>query len=327
MRTRALGRDGLVVSALALGVMSMSDFYVDAGDESESLAVIGRAIDAGCTFLNTSDAYGPFTNELLLGRAIAGRRGEVTVATMFGLVRDESGALLGVNGRPDYVRSACEASLRRLGVDRIDLYTQHRVDPDTPIEETVGALADLVREGKVGYIGLSEAAPATIRRAHAVHPVTAVQTELSLFAREPQGELHATLRELGIGFVAYSPQGRGMLTGRWRSQADLDPGDYRNFDPRFQGENFGRNLAIVEQVERIAAGKGCTAGQLAIAWVLAQGDDIVPLFGTRRLAYLEQNLAALDIVLDADDLRRLNDVAPPAAVAGDRYMDMSAVNR
>ena len=327
MRTRVLGRDGLVVSALALGVMSMSDFYVDAGDESESLAVIGRAIDAGCTFLNTSDAYGPFTNELLLGRAIAGRRGEVTVATMFGLVRDESGALLGVNGRPDYVRSACEASLRRLGVDRIDLYTQHRVDPDTPIEETVGTLADLVREGKVGYIGLSEAAPATIRRAHAVHPVTAVQTELSLFAREPQGELHATLRELGIGFVAYSPQGRGMLTGRWRSQADLDPGDYRNFDPRFQGENFGRNLAIVEQVERIAAGKGCTAGQLAIAWVLAQGDDIVPLFGTRRLAYLEQNLAALDIVLDADDLRRLNDVAPPAAVAGDRYMDMSAVNR
>ena len=251
----------------------------------------------------------------------------MTVATMFGLVRDESGALLGVNGRPDYVRSACEASLRRLGVDRIDLYTQHRVDPDTPIEETVGALADLVREGKVGYIGLSEAAPATIRRAHAVHPVTAVQTELSLFAREPQGELHATLRELGIGFVAYSPQGRGMLTGRWRSQADLDPGDYRNFDPRFQGENFGRNLAIVERVERIAAGKGCTAGQLAIAWVLAQGDDIVPLFGTRRLAYLEQNLAALDIVLDADDLRRLNDVAPPAAVAGDRYMDMSAVNR
>ena len=327
MRTRVLGRDGLVVSALALGVMSMSDFYVDAGDESESLAVIGRAIDAGCTFLNTSDAYGPFTNELLLGRAIAGRRGEVTVATMFGLVRDESGALLGVNGRPDYVRSACEASLRRLGVDRIDLYTQHRVDPDTPIEETVGTLADLVREGKVGYIGLSEAAPATIRRAHAVHPVTAVQTELSLFAREPQGELHATLRELGIGFVAYSPQGRGMLTGRWRSQADLDPGDYRNFDPRFQGENFGRNLAIVERVERIAAGKGCTAGQLAIAWVLAQGDDIVPLFGTRRLAYLEQNLAALDIVLDADDLRRLNDVAPPAAVAGDRYMDMSAVNR
>lgn len=327
MRTRVLGREGLVVSALALGVMSMSDFYVDAGDESESLAVIGRAIDAGCTFLNTSDAYGPFTNELLLGRAIAGRRDEVTVATMFGLVRDESGALLGVNGRPDYVRSACEASLRRLGVDRIDLYTQHRVDPDTPIEETVGTLADLVREGKVGYIGLSEAAPATIRRAHAVHPVTAVQTELSLFAREPQGELHATLRELGIGFVAYSPQGRGMLTGRWRSQADLDPGDYRNFDPRFQGENFGRNLAIVERVERIAAGKGCTAGQLAIAWVLAQGDDIVPLFGTRRLAYLEQNLAALDIVLDADDLRRLNDVAPPAAVAGDRYMDMSAVNR
>lgn len=327
MKTRTLGSSGLTVSALGLGCMSMSDFYVDSGDEKESIAVIHRAVDDGCTFLNTADIYGPFTNEALLGKAIAGRREQVVLATMFGQVRLDDGTFVGINGKPEYVRAACEASLQRLGVDHIDLYTQHRVDPSVPIEETVGTMAELVKAGKVRYLGLSEAAPSTIRRAHATHPIAALQTEYSLFARDPEQDILPTLRELGIGFVAYAPLGRGLLTGRWRKPEDLAPEDYRHLDPRFQDENLKRNLAAVAEIEDIARAKGCTPTQLALAWALAQGEDIVPIFGTRRTRYLAENLAALNVELTVEELERLDSAAPLGATAGDRYADMSAVNR
>jgi aryl-alcohol dehydrogenase-like predicted oxidoreductase len=325
MDTRYLGHDKLAVGSIGLGCMSMSGVYSDPGDEQESIAVIHRALDEGCNFLNTSDLYGPFTNEELLGRAIAGRRDEVVLATMFGLLFD--GEKFGFNGSPDYVRKACDASLRRLGVDHIDLYFQHRVDHDVPIEETVGAMAELVTSGKVRHLGLSEAGPETIRRAHAVHPITAIQTELSLFARDAEEEILPVIRELGIGFVGYSPMGRGLVTGRWRRPEDLSPDDYRNIDPRFQGDNLAANLEIVARLDQIAAAKHVTASQLALAWVLAQGDDIVPIPGTKRLAYLDSNLAAADISLSDDDLRQLDVVAGRDATQGDRFGDMSFVDR
>lgn len=327
MNVRYLGPDRLAVSALGLGCMSMSDFYSDPGDEQESIDVIHRALDKGCIFLNTADIYGPFTNEMLIGKAIAGRRDEVVLATMFGQVRREDGSFVGINGKPEYVRAACDASLQRLGVDHIDLYFQHRVDPTIPIEETVGAMAELVQVGKVRHLGLSEAAPDTIRRAHATHQITALQTEYSLWARDPEDEILPTVREFSIGFVAYSPLGRGFLTGRFQKSEDLPEDDYRRNDPRFQGENCQRNLNVVAKVHEIAVEKGCTPSQLAIAWVLAQGDDIVPIFGTKRLRYLEENLSAVDITLTADDLSRIDEVAPMGFTAGDRYADMSTVNR
>ncbi|MDQ1665442.1 MAG: hypothetical protein QOH75_1473 [Actinomycetota bacterium] len=325
MHTRYLGNDRLAVGAIGLGCMSMSGVYQDPGDEKESIEVIRRAIDAGCNFLNTSDLYGPFTNEQLLGRAIAGRREQVVVATMFGLLFDENG--VGYNGKPEYVRTACDASLKRLGVDHIDLYFQHRVDHDVPVEETVGAMAELVSAGKVRHIGLSEAGQESIRRAHATHPVTAVQSELSLFARDTEDGILGVMRELGIGFVAYSPMGRGLLTGRWRRPEDLAPEDYRRTDPRFQGENLEENVGLVEQIRQLALEKGLTSSQLALAWVLAQGDDIVPIPGTRRLRYLEENLAAEEVVLSADDIRRLEELVPKGSAHGDRVGDMSMVNR
>ncbi|MHB8245732.1 MAG: aldo/keto reductase [Acidimicrobiales bacterium] len=325
MRTRVLGQ-GLVVSAQGLGCMGMSEFY-GAGDEEESVATIGRALDLGITLLDTADMYGPFTNEELVGRAIVGRRAEVVLATKFGNERAPDGTRLGINGRPEYVRSACDASLRRLATDHIDLYYQHRVDPDTPIEETVGAMAELVQAGKVRYLGLSEAAPETIRRAHSVHPIAALQTEWSLWTRDPEtnGVLD-TVRELGIGFVAYSPLGRGLLSGKIRTIEDLDPTDFRRNNPRFQGANFERNLELAGVVEEIASAKGVTASQVALAWVMSQGDDVVPIPGTKRRGYLEQNVAAQDVVLDDKDLQRMNEVFPPGAAAGDRYGDMSSVH-
>jgi aryl-alcohol dehydrogenase-like predicted oxidoreductase len=325
MHTRYLGNDQLAVGAIGLGCMSMSGVYQDPGDEKESIEVIRRAIDAGCNFLNTSDLYGPFTNEQLLGRAIAGRREQVVVATMFGLLFDENG--VGYNGKPEYVRTACDASLKRLGVDHIDLYFQHRVDHDVPVEETVGAMAELVSAGKVRHIGLSEAGQESIRRAHATHPVTAVQSELSLFARDTEDGILGVMRELGIGFVAYSPMGRGLLTGRWRRPEDLAPEDYRRTDPRFQGENLESNVGLVEQIRQLAEEKGLTSSQLALAWVLTQGDDIVPIPGTRRLRYLEENLAAEKVVLSADDIRRLEELVPKGSAHGDRVGDMTMVNR
>ncbi|MDQ1618010.1 MAG: hypothetical protein QOE19_579 [Actinomycetota bacterium] len=325
MHTRYLGNDRLAVGAIGLGCMSMSGVYQDPGDEKESIEVIRRAIDAGCNFLNTSDLYGPFTNEQLLGRAIAGRREQVVVATMFGLLFDENG--VGYNGKPEYVRTACDASLKRLGVDHIDLYFQHRVDHDVPVEETVGAMAELVSAGKVRHIGLSEAGQESIRRAHATHPVTAVQSELSLFARDTEDGILGVMRELGIGFVAYSPMGRGLLTGRWRRPEDLAPEDYRRTDPRFQGENLESNVGLVEQIRQLAEEKGLTSSQLALAWVLTQGDDIVPIPGTRRLRYLEENLAAEKVVLGADDIRRLEELVPKGSAHGDRVGDMTMVNR
>lgn len=327
MQTQYLGGDRLAVSRLGLGCMSMSDFYQDAGDEQESVAVIQRALDQGCSLLSTADIYGPFTNERLIGRAIAGRRDEVVVATMFGQVRREDGSFVGFDSRPEYVHKACDASLDRLGVDYIDLYFQHRVDPAVPIEDTIGAMAQLVQAGKVRHLGLSEAAPETIRRAHATHPITALQTEYSLFARDPENEILSTVRELGIGFVAYSPMGRGLLTGRWRTIEDLAADDYRRLDPRFQGENLERNVDVVTRVHEMAREMGCSPAQLALAWVLAQGDDIVPIPGTKRLHYLEDNLAALDLVLSTDDLRRLDEIAPIGVTSGDRYGDMTGVNR
>jgi len=318
MERRTLGTQGLTVSALGLGCMGMSEFY-GAGDEAESVATIHRALDLGVDFLDTADMYGPFTNEELVGRAIGGRRGRVVVATKFGIVRGEDRQVRGINGRPDYVRAACEASLRRLGVDTIDLYYQHRVDPATPIEDTVGAMADLVRAGKVRFLGLSEAGSATLRRAHRVHPISALQSEYSLWTRDPEEDVLATCRALGIGLVAYSPLGRGFLTGQIRRVEDFAADDYRRLSPRFQGENFARNLELVARVQAIAAEKGATAGQLALAWVLARGKDVVPIPGTKRRRYLEENVGALALSLTAEDLRRVEEVAPPGAVAGLRY--------
>jgi aryl-alcohol dehydrogenase-like predicted oxidoreductase len=326
MKRRTLGTEGLEVSAEGLGCMGMSEFY-GSSDQAEAKAVIQRAIDLGLDFLDTADMYGPFTNERLLGEAIASRREEVVLATKFGNVRGPDGERLGVRGDPDYVRQCCEASLGRLGVERIDLYYQHRVDPDVPIEETVGAMGELVEQGKVGHLGLSEAAPETIRRAHATHPITALQTEYSLWSRDPEDEILAIVRELGIGFVAYSPLGRGFLTGRFRSLDDLAADDFRRHSPRFQQGNFERNLELVTRVEEIAAEKGVTPGQLALAWVMAQGEDIVPIPGTRHRRYLEENVAAAEIALSEDELRRIAEAAPQGAAAGDRYADMSPVNR
>jgi aryl-alcohol dehydrogenase-like predicted oxidoreductase len=306
--------------------MGMSEFY-GAGDEQESVDVIHAALDAGCTFLDTADMYGPFTNEQLVGRAIAGRREEVQLATKFGNERGEDGSRRGINGRPDYVRQAVDGSLRRLGVDHIDLYYQHRVDPDTPIEDTWGALAELVAAGKVRHLGISEASPATIRKAHAVHPVSALQTEYSLWSREPEEEILATVRELGIGFVAYSPLGRGFLTGQITSIDDLAEDDFRRHNPRFQGENFDRNMQTVARVREIADEKGCTPAQLALAWVMAQGEDIVPIPGTKRRRYLADNLASTDVELSPEDLARIDEVAPRGFAIGERYPDMSSVNR
>jgi aryl-alcohol dehydrogenase-like predicted oxidoreductase len=306
--------------------MGMSEFYGTA-DEGEAIATIHRAIDLGVTFLDTADMYGPFTNERLVGRAIADRRDGVVLATKFGNERKEDGSFLGVNGRPEYVHKACDASLERLGVDYIDLYYQHRVDNNTPIEETVGAMKELVEAGKVRHLGLSEAAPQTIRRAHAVHPITALQTEYSLWERTPEDAILPTVRELGIGFVPYSPLGRGFLSGQIKSIDDLADDDFRRRGPRFQGENFQKNLDLVENVEQIASEKGVTASQLALAWVLAQGEDIVPIPGTKRVKYLEENVGAVDVELTDDDLRRLDEAFPKGVAAGDRYPDMSTVNR
>lgn len=322
---RTLGGNGPAVSALGLGCMGMSEFYGPA-DEAEAIRAIDRALDLGVTFLDTADMYGPFTNERLVGRAVAGRREEVFLATKFGNERLGDGSWVGINGRPEYVLSACDASLGRLGVDHVDLYFQHRVDPATPIEETVGAMAELVRAGKVGHLGLSEAAPATIRRAHAVHPITALQTELSLWSRAAQGEILDTVRELGIGFVAYSPLGRGFLSGRFRNAAELARDDFRRDQPRFQEGNIERNLELLGRVEELAVEKECSTAQLALAWVLAQGDDVVPIPGTTKVAHLEANVAALELDLSGDDLRRLDEAAPVGGTAGDRYQDMSRVN-
>jgi aryl-alcohol dehydrogenase-like predicted oxidoreductase len=315
MEQRTLGTSGLRVSALGLGCMGMSEFY-GASNEADAIATIHRALELGVTFLDTADMYGPFTNEKLVGKAIAGRRDEVVIATKFGNMRGEDGSFLGVNGSPDYVRKACDDSLRRLGVDT-----------KTPIEDTVGAMKELVDAGKVRYLGLSEAAPATIRRAHAVHPITALQTEYSLWSRDPEDEILPTVRELGIGFVAYSPLGRGFLTGRFRSPADLDPADYRLRSPRFQGENFSKNLDVVEQIEVLAREKGVTPSQLALAWVLRRGEDIVPIPGTRHVKYLEENVAAMNVALTDEDMRRIDAAAPKGVAAGERYPDMSSVNR
>jgi aryl-alcohol dehydrogenase-like predicted oxidoreductase len=325
---RRLGRNGPEVSAIGLGCMGMSEFYVG-GSEAESVATIHHALDRGVTFLDTADMYGWGSNEELVGRAIRDRRGDVFLATKFGNVRGPNGEFLGVRGDPDYVRSACEASLKRLGVEVIDLYYQHRVDTKVPIEDTVGEMARLKDEGKIRFLGLSEAAPETIRRAHEVHPITAVQTELSLWSRDAEGEVLPTVRELGIGYVAYSPLGRGFLTGQFKSPDDFPEGDFRKNHPRFQGENFEKNLDLVKEVEKMAEEKGCTTAQLALAWVLAQGDDIVPIPGTKHVKYLDQNIGALDVTLTGEDLRRLDEILPPGAAAGQRYHErgMETVNR
>jgi aryl-alcohol dehydrogenase-like predicted oxidoreductase len=319
-----LGNDGLVVSELGLGCMGMSEFY-GRTDEAEAIATIHRALELGVTLLDTADAYGPFTNELLVGRAIEGWRDQVVLATKFGNVRGPGGERLGIRGDPDYVRQACDASLERLGVDYINLYYQHRVDRNTPIEETVGAMAELVAAGKVRHLGLSEASPATIRRAHAVHPISALQTEYSLWSRDPEDDVLPTVRELGISFVAYSPLGRGFLSGQIRAPGDLAEDDFRRGNPRFQGENFARNLELVERVRAIADDKGVTASQLALAWVLSRGDDIVPIPGTKRRSYLEENVAAVEVELTPAEIDDIESVFPKGAIAGERYADMSSV--
>jgi aryl-alcohol dehydrogenase-like predicted oxidoreductase len=328
MQIRELGHSGLKVSAEGLGCMGMSEFYTGF-DDNESIATIHRALDLGITFLDTADVYGPHKNEELVGKAIKGRRDKIVLATKFGIVRDPANpSVRGVNGKADYVRKSCEASLRRLGVETIDLYYQHRVDPNTPIEETVGAMAELVKQGKVRYLGLSEASPQTLRRAVKVHPIAALQTEYSLWTRDPEAEILATCRELRIGFVAYSPLGRGFLTGQFKKFDDLPEDDYRRNSPRFQGENFQKNLDLVYSVEEIAREKGCTASQLALAWVLAQGNEIVPIPGTKRRKYLEENVGALAVKLSPEDLGRINEAFPPESAAGERYPEhiMALVN-
>jgi aryl-alcohol dehydrogenase-like predicted oxidoreductase len=324
VKTRALGNEGLVVSELGLGCMGMSEFY-GPGDDAEAIATIQRALELGVTFLDTADAYGPFTNERLVGRAIEGRRDQAVLATKFGHVRGPNGERLGIRGDADYVRKACDDSLERLGVDFIDLYYQHRVDRNTPIEETVGAMGELVAAGKVRYLGLSEASPATIRRAHAVHPISALQTEYSLWSRDPEDDVLPAVREQGIGFVAYSPLGRGFLSGQIRSPADLADDDFRRENPRFRGENLEHNLELVERVRAIADEKRVTASQLALAWVLSRGDDVVPIPGTKRRRYLEENVAAVEVELTAEEIDEIESVFPKGEIAGERYADMSSV--
>lgn len=325
MKKRIIGRSTLEVGEIGLGCMGMSEFY-GGSDEQESIRTIHRALDLGVTLLDTADMYGVGANEELVGKAISGRCSEVILATKFGNVRNAKGQYLGISGRPEYVKSACEASLKRLGVEVIDLYYQHRVDPDTPIEETIGAMAELVSEGKVRYLGMSEAAASTIRRAHAVHPITAIQTEYSLWSRDVEDEILPACRELGIGFVPYSPLGRGFLTGQIQKFDDFEKNDFRRYLPRFQGENFQKNLVLVDYIKELAEHKGCKPSQLALAWLLAQGEDIIPIPGTKHISYLEENIGAINIQLTGEDLKRIDAIAPKGVAIGDRYQSMEGLN-